>query len=284
VVDEALPSPQAPGWYADPFGRLPYRWWDGQRWTEYAGGTEVQWDAAPVEETVPVEPGLPGIGIAAIGCAAAAGLAVGIVAWLSAAGDPGGRPAALALSELGLWSGLVAACVIVSRRRGTGSLVRDYAFRFRWIDLVFGLAGSLVGRAMAGIAISPIPFPTRSLRDADRTVFGSNTHGALGWTVVVLVACVGAPLIEELFFRGLVQTRLVGRLGPVPGIVLASLVFGAAHLLAWNGPESLAYAWAVAAGGLVLGTIRYLTGRLGPGIIAHALFNAQAVLAVALLT
>jgi membrane protease YdiL (CAAX protease family) len=44
------------------------------------------------------------------------------------------------------------------------------------------------------------------------------------------------------------------------------------------------YAWAVVGGGVVLGTLRYLTGRLGPGIIAHAFFNAQAVLAVAFLS
>ena len=280
-------TPPAPGWYPDPFERLPFRWWDGERWTEYAGGAggaHVQWDAAPVEARVPVEPGLRGIGVAALGCALAAALAVGIAAWLSAAGDPGGRPAALALSELGLWSGLVGACVFVSRRRGTGSLIRDYAFRFRWIDLAFGLAGSLVGRLMAGVAMAPIPFPARSLRDADRKVLGAHTHGVMAWTVLVLITCVGAPLIEELFFRGLVQTRLVGRLGPVPGVVLASLLFGAAHLLAWAGPESLAYAWAIAVAGLVLGTLRYFTGRLGPGIVAHAMFNAQALLLVALLT
>jgi membrane protease YdiL (CAAX protease family) len=275
VEPDGTSSSPAPGWYADPFGRARYRWWDGEAWTEQAR------DAAdePAEEA---EPGLPGLGVAAVGLVASGALAVGIAAWLSAAGDPGGRPAALVLSELGLWGALVSSCVFVSRRRGTGSLVRDYAFRFRWIDLGFGLAGSIVGRVLAGMAVAPIPFPSKSLRDADRTILsGDATHGAMAWTVVILVTCVGAPLIEELFFRGLVQTRLVGRFGPVIGIVAASVVFGSAHLLSWAGPESLAYAWAVAFGGLVLGTIRHLTGRLGPGIVAHALFNLQAVLVAA---
>jgi len=40
----------------------------------------------------------------------------------------------------------------------------------------------------------------------------------------------------------------------------------------------------VAGGGLVLGTLRHLSGRLGPGTVAHAFFNAEALLAVALLT
>jgi membrane protease YdiL (CAAX protease family) len=277
VETDEVPSPPAAGWYPDPFGHARFRWWDGERWTEQAADA-----AAEVPEDI--DPGLPGLGVAAFGMVAAGALAVGIAAWLSAADDPGGRTAALILSELGLWGALVASCVFVSHRRGTGSLVRDYAFRFRWIDLGFGLAGSIVGRVLAGMAVAPIPFPAKSLRDADRTVLGEPTHGAMAWTVLVLVTCVGAPLIEELFFRGLVQTRLVGRYGPVVGIGVASVVFGAAHLLSWAGPESLAYAWAIAFGGLVLGTIRHLSGRLGPGIVAHAFFNLQAVLAVALLS
>jgi hypothetical protein len=279
------PRPPAPGWYADPFGRLPFRWWDGNGWTAYAGDSrDVQWDPTPLETDRETEPGLPGIRIAFVSYAVAVGLSLGIGLALIAADRPGGKPALLAATSLGLWSALVGGCVLVSRRRGTGSVVRDYAFRFRWIDLGFGFAGSLVGRLMAGLFVAPIPFPSRSLREADKAVFGESPNGALTWTVFVVVACVGAPLIEELFFRGLVQTRLVGRYGPVIGISIASVLFGAAHLIAWNGAMTFAYAWAIVGGGLVLGTLRYLTGRLGPSIVAHAFFNIQAVLAIAILS
>src|SRR5207249_3966943 len=81
---------------------------------------------------------------------------------------------------------------------------------------------------------------------------------------------VGAPLVEELFFRGLLQPRLVTLVGPVPGIVATSCLFGAAHLIAWQGPITLAYALSVAGGGLVLGALRHLSGRLGPSTVAHA--------------
>ena len=33
-----------PGWYPDPFGRFPTRWWDGEAWTAYATDGEVRWD------------------------------------------------------------------------------------------------------------------------------------------------------------------------------------------------------------------------------------------------
>ena len=110
------------------------------------------------------------------------------------------------------------------------------------------------------------------------------TDSSWGWVVLILLTCVGAPLVEELFFRGLLQTRLVGRFGPVAGIVGASLVFGAAHLIAWDGLMTLAYGWSIAGGGLVLGMMRHYSGRLGPPIVAHAFFNAVAMIALATLT
>jgi membrane protease YdiL (CAAX protease family) len=278
------PVVRVAGWYPDPFGRAPFRWWDGERWSEYAGdGQAVEWDAAPTDAVAAPSPGLPGVGVALLGTAIGFGLAFAISALLTAVDKPGGRPALLGLSELGLWTGLVGACVYVSRRRGTGSLVRDYGFRFRWSDLGLGLAGALVGRMVAALVLSPIPFPSRRLSDVDRSILHDGTHGAFAWIVLVVVTCVGAPLVEELFFRGLLQTRLVGRFGPVLGIVGTSLLFGSAHLVAWNGVETLAYGWAVAGGGLVLGTIRHYSGRLGTSIVAHALFNSVAMLALAFL-
>ena len=241
------------------------------------------WDEAPLEHPRVVEPGLPGLLAALVAAVIGVALGLAIALALRAGGYPGGRALALAASELGLWAGLVGACWYASRRRGSGSLARDMGWSFRPIDLGFGLAGSLAARVAAAAVIAPVPMPFRHVREPDRSLFGQVAHGAWGWTVVVLVVCVGAPLVEELFFRGLLQPRLVGLLGVVPGIVAASCLFGAAHLIAWQGPITLAYALGVAGGGLVLGTLRYLTGRLGPSTVAHALFNAEALLAVAFL-
>jgi len=274
----------APGWYADPSGRQKYRWWDGTRWTAYAGDDDVRWDEAPVEPEREPESGLPGLWAAAIGAVVGAVLGLVVALAMRDAGYPGGRAFALAASEVFLWSGLVGACVYVSRRRGTGSLVRDFHWSFRWSDIGLGFAGSIAARVTAAAVIAPVPMPFPHVRDPDRSVFGRVTHGPWSWFVVVMIVCVGAPLVEELFFRGLLQPRLVTVLGPVRGIVLASCLFGAAHLIAWQGPITLAYALSVAGGGLVLGTLRHLSGRLGPGTVAHAFFNAEALLAVALLT
>ncbi|HET7653164.1 MAG TPA: CPBP family glutamic-type intramembrane protease [Acidimicrobiales bacterium] len=289
----------APKWWPDPFARAPYRWWDGERWTGYvaAGGDAVEWDGAPVEpsdalargdaEWEPAPPGLRGVGVALAAFAVGVGLSIGvqlaIAATTSGETTPARRAYELLVSSLALWSGLVGGVVFVSRRRGTRSFARDFGARIRWSDVGYGLAASLVGRVIAGVAASPIPVPSRSIGDDERDIFNGAAHGTTGWLVLVVVVCIGAPVVEELFFRGLVQSRLVARYGVVFGLVVASLLFGAAHLIAWDGPLTLAYAWSVAAGGIVLGLTFHLTRRLGTSICAHALFNAQALLAVALL-
>lgn len=276
------PEPREQGWYADPSGRHSVRWWDGGAWTAYAGdGVAVQWDPLPSEEPEERAPGMTGIVIAfvAFGIGAFAGFVVG----LAIPSSEQSRAAEISLTSLALWLPLVVACVVVSRRRGSGSFINDYWFNFRWSDVGIGLAGSIAGRVLSASFLAPIPFPSRSLNEIDKMVFGESIEGAATWVVLIVVTCIGAPLVEELFFRGLVQARLVGRYGPVVGIVAASVLFGAAHLIAWQGAWTFAYAWAVTAGGLVLGTIFHLSRRLGPAVAAHALFNAQAMLALAFL-
>ena len=79
------------------------------------------------------------------------------------------------------------------------------------------------------------------------------------------------------------DTRLVGRLGALPGIAITSVLFGAAHLIGWVGPITIVYAVAITGAGFVFGLLRHLTGRLGPSMMAHCFLNAQALIVLALL-
>ena len=283
AVDVPASPTRAPaGWYSDPDGSLRQRWWDGSGWTwqvtSYYG---IEWAPPPPERVV--HDSLKGIWTAIIGFAIGGALAILIQLGLWGAGHPGGVAVLLGVSELGLWIGLVGAVWVVSRRRGTGSLRQDFAVRFRSIDLGFGLAGSIAGRFLASAAAAPFSvFLLHQHTSVDQQRFARVTDTAFGWLVLVLVTCVGAPVVEELFFRGLVQTRLVGRYGAVRGIGITSLLFGAAHLIGWAGPISILYAWSIAAAGVALGTIRHVTGRLGTSMAAHAMFNAQAMALLAL--
>jgi membrane protease YdiL (CAAX protease family) len=90
---------------------------------------------------------------------------------------------------------------------------------------------------------------------------------------IFLFVAVGAPVVEELFYRGLVQRRLVDRFGPVVGIGVAGLIFGAVHL-SWIELPALTLV------GVVFGWLAWSTGRLGPAIIAHMTFNAFTLIAL----
>lgn len=82
---------------------------------------------------------------------------------------------------------------------------------------------------------------------------------------LVLAVAVGAPIVEELFYRGIVQSALTERIG-WPGVLIASVIFGAVHL-------SVIEFFPLAVAGLGFGLLAYGTGRLLPAIVAHMAFN-----------
>ena len=91
-----------------------------------------------------------------------------------------------------------------------------------------------------------------------------------GWTLALfgLVSIGLAPLVEELFFRGLVFGGLLG-LGAVPAAAISSLLFAAWHL-------DLAALIPVTAIGLVLAWLAWSRATLWDAIIFHLAFNTVA--------
>jgi len=53
--------------------------------------------------------------------------------------------------------------------------------------------------------------------------------GALDQVSVIVAMCIVAPIVEEVFFRGLLLNAFARWFGVVPGIIVASLLFGAIH-------------------------------------------------------
>jgi membrane protease YdiL (CAAX protease family) len=270
----------APGWYKDPASPRNLRYWNGYAWTVHtAAPVRVEpWAAPPGRpaELAARNPGLPGIPIAVLGFAAGVGASFACSWLLLHAGSPGGLAARLGISELFLWAGMLAPVFYVSRKRGTGRLSTDFGFRFKPIDIGIGFLGACAGRsAVLLAAIFLLPVYQQLQHQPQVGIRPTEITGAT-WVVFGILVCVGAPLVEELFFRGLVQTRLVGLIGAGKGVAVTSLVFGAAHLIGWQDAASLIAALILAAGGGVLGFLRYRTGRLGTSMMAHAFFNAMA--------
>jgi membrane protease YdiL (CAAX protease family) len=87
--------------------------------------------------------------------------------------------------------------------------------------------------------------------------------------LLVLVAVLPG-VVEELMFRGYVQSRLIQRWHPVAAILVSAILFSAAHL------DPL-HALGVLPLGLWLGLIAWRTGSVLPAIACHVANNAAAV-------
>jgi membrane protease YdiL (CAAX protease family) len=85
---------------------------------------------------------------------------------------------------------------------------------------------------------------------------------------------IGAPFVEELFFRGLLMSGFVDRFGPALGIILQAVVFGLVHLGPTDARGNLGVFFLIAPVGAVLGVLRYCYKRLGTGMVTHAVYNA----------
>lgn len=204
-------------------------------------------------------------------------------AYLSAIHRPHATHAlgAVLLSLAGLWIGLVAATVAASRHAS-----RDFGLVLRpWPDLplgaVVGVASQLALVPLLELPLVPFVHNLSQQVGKPAQQLTSGEHGA-GLVVLAVFVCLGSPLVEELFFRGLLLRALLGRTARWPGgwsavlsIAAASLLFALAHF------EAIQFL-GLAGFGAVLGWLAWRTGRLGPGIVAHASFNAVAIVSIAL--
>lgn len=96
-------------------------------------------------------------------------------------------------------------------------------------------------------------------------VLNSGDRLALG--CFALTAVIVAPLFEETIFRGVLLPVAGRRFGGGAAVLLSAVVFAVAHL-------SLGELVPLLVLGLGLGWLRWRTGRLGPCVILHALWNA----------
>ena len=88
--------------------------------------------------------------------------------------------------------------------------------------------------------------------------------------VVLVLACVVAPIVEELAFRGYMLTRLEEVLSPTEAMVIQAALFSVLHLA----PAVFISHFGL---GLAFGLVTRRTGSLYPAMALHAAWNAIAV-------
>jgi membrane protease YdiL (CAAX protease family) len=159
-----------------------------------------------------------------------------------------------------------------------GGLGADFGLRPTWRDVRIGLAcgaaalaaGYLLNLLLLAVYGSGNDSPANPITELS----GTTTEGDVIWlalaaAIVVLVV----PVTEELLFRGTLWNALgFHRLPAWVILVITALVFAQLH-------GEAARTIALFGQGIAIGLARYLSGRVGAAVIAHAANNLpQAVL------
>lgn len=141
-------------------------------------------------------------------------------------------------------------------------------FGLRRLNLPMILWGVVLVVA-SGIVIEPLLalFPTEAYEGVQQAI------GLGGWAI--LSSVIAAPILEEVFFRGLVFESCRERMGRGGALLMSALLFGAIHIV----PVQMINAFVV---GLILGYVYLKTRSLLAAIIIHAVNNAIAYATMAL--
>ncbi len=184
------------------------------------------------------------------------------------------------VSAVFLWGPFLIALNIASRRVGSDNFARDYFLKFRFIDLLGIPIGVLSQVFLVGLVtwpfhvLFPEKFDPENVERRARDLF-DNAHGI--WLVVLVIVVVfGAPIVEELVYRGLIQGHLRGSINEIAALFITAVWFAGIHFQIVEFPGLLAFA-------IVLGSCFHFTKRLGMSVVAHVAFNATGLIFVALL-
>ena len=215
-----------------------------------------------------------------LGCYLAAGVLSFIVPSSGGDANAADNPTTLflALSALELWLPFVFMLRWVARRAGTD--FRTYfGLRFAttdWLGIPLGVFCQVVLMNVVNWPLNkwfPETFNPERIETRARDLVDA-AQGA--WFIVLFVVVVlGAPLVEELVYRGFIQGGLQTRIGSTWALIITSAWFTVIHLEPIEFPGLFAIA-------LVLGLCYRRTQRLGLSMVTHLAFNATGLLLVAL--
>jgi membrane protease YdiL (CAAX protease family) len=180
----------------------------------------------------------------------------------------------LAVAQLGLWVGMLGVPLVASKLKGNGP-VRDFGLRSEGWDAPLGFAAGLLTQLiLIPLLYGPIFWLTdldsSDLEDPARGLTDRATN-SFGVAMLILIVGIGAPIVEEIFYRGLLQRSLERRFGVWTGILGSALLFGVSHFQLLQLPALVMF-------GVVLGVLAQRSGRLAAPIAAHIVFNMTTVL------
>lgn len=175
------------------------------------------------------------------------------------------------------WVGLAGWPMFITKWRGNGPRI-DLGLRLTWYELGWGVVTGVIALVLAAVLtlISAAifgEFDSAAGEVARSIVAESNRFALIGFGLMLMV---GAPIAEELAFRGLLFAGLRKRgVRPTLTVVITAVAFALFHFE----PVRLGVLIAI---GLVFGVARARSGSLGVSIVAHAVNNAPGAIFVML--
>ena len=180
-------------------------------------------------------------------------------------------------SLFGLWAGFLgAAWAVVHIGRAPRHTL---GIRFSSWDLL-GIPIGIGAQILIGLMYLPFRSHLKHF-DAPITKLTGSSHGS-GYVIIIFCTLILAPIIEEIFFRGVLFRSLAGfsslvktlagkRVILILAVLLDGLLFGVVH-------GELIQLPGLALFGALLAVLFYRTGRLGLSIVTHIAFNSLAII------
>jgi membrane protease YdiL (CAAX protease family) len=195
-------------------------------------------------------------------------------------GSSSGAGATVIAGMVGQWVGMVGYLVFASKVKGQGTLRDDFGLRWNgWADIALGIGVGLGSIIAIGIVISAVAsmFGTDPGTNTDRILdsAGSDT----GRYILVAFASFGAPVVEELYFRGLALRAFERRLGPALGIVMSTLVFAVLHYQSGTAGETVSLLAGIFVLGAIFAAVVRWRGTLVVSMTAHMTLNLTSSIA-----
>jgi uncharacterized protein len=169
------------------------------------------------------------------------------------------------------WTVFLGGTWFVSQKLGSGDVRADFALTARPLDLL----GVSIGVATQLLLVPAVYLPLRAVWPAvfDDDALSETANDLIdradGGLIVVLflLVVIGAPVVEEVVYRGLLQRPLLDRLPAVPVVLGVAALFAVIHFRPVEYPGLFV-------AGLVFGVCAWRTGRIGMAVVAHVAFNA----------
>lgn len=181
----------------------------------------------------------------------------------------------LGVATLVSWSLLVVMLVVFSRRVGTGSFLTDFQVSAKVGDALFIPVGVFIQLVAVPLLYAPLrsfwPDTFSDARVQDNARVLVDRAGGFSTIVLFVMVAIGAPIVEELVYRGFLQLWLATRFTHIASWLLVAGLFTTIHFRPVEYPGLALFALAVGAAMIV-------TGRIGAPIALHVGFNAAGLL------